>query len=68
MVGHLDKYMSRVGIEGYGPWKDGGILVQSGSMVNAGLEGQRACSCAVIFFVPFSTGTLLPGFANSKIF
>ena len=29
-----------------------GVLVKSGSMVGAGLEGRRACSCDVIFFVP----------------
>ena len=28
-----------------------GVLVKSGSMVGAGLEGRRACSSAVIFFV-----------------
>ena len=47
--GCLDKYMNRMGIGGYGPWKL--VLVHSGNMVGAGLEGQRACSCAVIFFV-----------------
>ena len=49
--GRLDKYMNEMGIAGYGPWKGRGFLVQLGGMVGAGLEGRRACSCAVIFFV-----------------
>ena len=44
--GCLDKYMNRMGQEGYGR-----VLVQSGSVVDAGLEGRRACSCAGTFFV-----------------
>ena len=36
--GHLDKYMNRMGIEGYGPRKGRGFLVQLCSMVGAGLE------------------------------
>ena len=53
--GRLDKYMNRMGIEGYGRRKGRGFLVQSGSMVSAGLESRRACSCAVIFFVLYDS-------------
>ena len=51
LKGRLDKYKNRMGIEGYGPRKGRGVLVQTGSTVGAGLEGRRTCSCAVIFFV-----------------
>ena len=46
----LDKYMNRMGIEGWS-LEGSGVLVHMDSMVGAGLEGRRACSCAVIFFV-----------------
>ena len=49
--GRLDEYMNRMGMEGYGFLEGSGVLVRPGSMVGAGLEGRRARSCAVIFFV-----------------
>jgi len=36
--GRLDKHMDRMGIEGYGPRRER-VLVQTGSMIGAGLEG-----------------------------
>ena len=43
---HLDGYMNREGIEGYGPRKG-----RSSFLIGMGLESRRVCSCAVLFFV-----------------
>jgi len=49
----LDKYMNRMGTERYCLLNVRGFLIQTSSMVGAGLVGRRASSCAVIFFFLF---------------
>jgi len=61
--GRLDKYMNRMGIEGYGPREGERVLIQTGAAWSVqAWRGRRACSCAVIFFVlcPGSAGVPTP--------
>ena len=48
---HLDRYTNRQGREGYGPCRGKKILNLRGICVGTDLVGQRACSCALLFFV-----------------
>ena len=57
---YLDGYMNREGIEGYGLSKGTRFFFQfsEGVMIGMGLEGRRACTCAVLFFVLLQVGRL----------
>ena len=48
--GQLDKYMNRLGMEGYSPRKGRGFS-SVGQHGRCRLGGPKGCSCAVIFFV-----------------